>query len=99
MRGIKQAKNLLNAEQKSLLLLVASLLPNFSSGRSHFSLKFEPRLSPEDVCDIYSCFFPDWAEILGKKEVNDKPLFYVHYDDCKHLNDRLVSTLALKKCY
>ncbi|XP_052270037.1 histone acetyltransferase KAT5-like isoform X2 [Dreissena polymorpha] len=22
-----------------------------------------------------------WAEILGKKEVNDKPLFYVHYDD------------------
>jgi hypothetical protein len=47
MRGIKQAKILLNAEQKSLLLLVASLLPNFSSGRSHFSLKFEPRLSPE----------------------------------------------------
>ncbi|XP_060592197.1 histone acetyltransferase KAT5-like isoform X2 [Ruditapes philippinarum] len=22
-----------------------------------------------------------WAEILGKKEVNGKPLFYVHYDD------------------
>ena len=44
MRGIKQAKILLNAKQKSLL--VASFLPNFSSGRSHFSLKFEPRLSP-----------------------------------------------------
>ena len=49
MRGIKQAKILLNAEQKSLLLLVASFLPNFSSGRSHFSLKFEPRLSPEYI--------------------------------------------------
>ena len=24
------------------------------------------------------------AEILGKKEVNGKQLFYVHYEDCKY---------------
>ncbi|KAH3879473.1 hypothetical protein DPMN_003376 [Dreissena polymorpha] len=52
MRGIKQAKILLNAEQISLLLLVASLLHYFSSGRSHFSLKFEPRLSPGETVTI-----------------------------------------------
>ena len=28
--------------------------------------------------------FSDMAEILGKKEVNGKQLFYVHYEDCKY---------------
>ena len=27
------------------------------------------------------------AEILGKKEVNGKHLYYVHYEDCKYRVD------------
>lgn len=25
----------------------------------------------------------DWAEILSKKDINGKPLYYIHFDDCK----------------
>lgn len=26
----------------------------------------------------------DWAEILSKKDINGKPLYYIHFDDCKY---------------
>ena len=31
----------------------------------------------------------DMAEILGKKEINGKPLYYVHYEDCKYSNEEM----------
>lgn len=30
-------------------------------------------------------YFIDFAEILGKKEVNGKHVYYIHYEDCEYI--------------
>ena len=38
--------------------------------------------------DIFDCtilyFLTDMAEILSKKEIGDRAIYYIHYDDCEY---------------
>lgn len=31
-------------------------------------------------------YFTDFSEVLGKKEVNGKHMYYIHYEDCEYID-------------